>query len=375
VSRASIDQRKGRAGRTSPGTCYRLYDRHDYESRPPYTTEEIYRTDLSEVVLRMSELGILDFHSFDFISSPGREDIRSARDTLVLLQALNDDNTLSKVGEIMARFPLIPRHSRIIVEAILRYPEVMEEVLIATAFLSAQSPYILPPGNEDEAREAHRRFRERNGDFASYVTLFRTFLDERDRDRGKLPAADWCDKNFLDYRVMGEIVNIKEQLEQIVGDLGIPIIAAGDITKADKMDAYLCCIASGMIQFVCIRDGRDYRSLTADHISIHPGSVLFRENPPFMVAGEIVRTSRMYAMSVSPLTHDLLERVDPTLESKLQGLVAGAKADRGERRDRAERGKRGSGKRKGTGESRVRKEAVKRSSKGFYAVGSKRGKR
>jgi hypothetical protein len=250
----------------------------------------------------------------------------------------------------------------------------MEEVLIATAFLSAQSPYILPPGHEDEAREAHRRFRERAGDFASYVTLFRTFLDERDHegDRRSLPASDWCDKNFLDYRVMGEIVNIKEQLEQIVGDLGIPIIAAGDITKADKMDAYLCCIASGMIQFVCIRDGRDYRSLTADHISIHPGSVLFRENPPFMVAGEIVRTSRMYAMSVSPLTHDLLERVDPTLESKLKGLVAGAKADRGERYERAERGERGkrSGeKRKGAGERRGRKEAGKRSGKG------KRGKR
>ena len=276
----------------------------------------------------------------------------------------------------MARFPLIPRHSRIIVEAILRYPEVMEEVLIATAFLSAQSPYILPPGQEDEAREAHRRFRERNGDFASYVTLFRTFLDERDREvvnRSKLPAFNWCDKNYLDYRVMGEIVNIKEQLEQIVGDLGIPIIAAGDITKADKMDAYLCCIASGMIQFVCIRDGRDYRSLTADHISIHPGSVLFRENPPFMVAGEIVRTSRMYAMSVSPLTHDLLARVDPKLESKLKGLIAGAKANRGERYERgngyarSERGnrsgeKRGSDKRKGNGEG-------KRGGKG------KRGKR
>ena len=155
ISKASCNQRKGRAGRTGPGICYRLYPKKDYDTRPIYTTEEIYRTDLSEVVMRMSELGITDFEQFHFISPPPREGMRSAVETLNMLEALNPDNTLSKTGLIMAKFPLLPRISRIIAEAILKYPEVMEQSLIAAAFLSAQTPFVLPPGEEADARQAH----------------------------------------------------------------------------------------------------------------------------------------------------------------------------------------------------------------------------
>ena len=146
VSKASCNQRRGRAGRTCAGTCYRLYSRDDFEGRQLYTTEEIYRTDLSEVVLRMAELGITDFESFDFISPPGKEGILGAIDTLNLLNALNPDRTLSSVGKLMTEFPLEPRVSRILVESMTRYPDVLEETLIAAAFLSAQSPFVLPPG-------------------------------------------------------------------------------------------------------------------------------------------------------------------------------------------------------------------------------------
>ncbi|MDR3312028.1 MAG: ATP-dependent RNA helicase [Spirochaetaceae bacterium] len=313
VSAASCDQRKGRAGRTGPGICYRLFSRSSFDTRPEFTTEEIFRTDLSEVLLRMSELNITDFETFDFISPPGKEGVLSARETLVMLKALNSDNTLSPTGELMARYPLLPRHSRIIVEAILRYPEVIQEVLIATAFLSAQSPYLLPAGEETEARSAHRAFREAFGDFASYLTLFRAFLASGNRER-------FCEKNYLDFRVMNEIVNIKEQLEQITGSIGIPI-PQGD-TQRINMDDYLCCIAAGMIQFVCVRVGREtYSSLTAEHIQIHPGSTLFRENPTYMVAGEVVRTSRTFAMSVSPLARSLLDRIDPGLEMRLKAVL------------------------------------------------------
>jgi len=155
VSKASCNQRKGRAGRTQEGICYRLYPKKDFETRPLYTTEEIYRTDLSEVVLRMAELGITDFEQFDFISPPGKQGIRGAVETLTMLNALNEDNTLSNIGKLMVAFPLMPRQSRILVEAILHYPDVLEEALIATAFLSSQSPFILPPGQEIDARQAH----------------------------------------------------------------------------------------------------------------------------------------------------------------------------------------------------------------------------
>ncbi|MBR4464229.1 MAG: ATP-dependent RNA helicase [Treponema sp.] len=305
VSKASCNQRRGRAGRTCPGTCYRLYSRDDFESRQLYTTEEIYRTDLSEVVLRMAELDITDFESFDFISPPGKEGILGAIDTLNLLGALNEDSTLSHIGKMMTEFPLEPRVSRILVESIMRYPEVLDEALIAAAFLSTTSPFVLPPGEEMDARKAHHAFRDIQGDFVSYVRLFRTYTSMKNQER-------FCKNNYLDEKVMYEIVNIKQQLEEEVAALGIPITGGG------SMDDYLCCIAAGMIQFVCVREGREnYRSLTADHISIHPGSSMFRNDPLFIVAGEIVRTSRMFAMSVSPLTRTLLARISPDLEERL----------------------------------------------------------
>ncbi|MDR1176431.1 MAG: ATP-dependent RNA helicase [Treponema sp.] len=301
VSKASANQRKGRAGRTREGNCYRLYTRKDFENRPLFTTEEIYRTDLSEVVLRMADLGLTDFEEFDFISAPGREGLIAAIETLNLLEALESDRTLSRTGHLMTEFPLPPRQSRIIVEAILRYPEVLEETVIAAAFLSTQSPYILPPGEEMDARKAHHSFRDPGGDFVSYLKLYRSYAEAASRQR-------FCEKNYLDERAMAEIFNVVDQLEEIIAAQNIPVLSGG------KTEDYLLCVARGLIQFVCVREGREtYRSLTADRIIIHPGSVMFRMDPEFIVAGEIVRTSRMYAMSVSPLSRKTLEMINPEL--------------------------------------------------------------
>ena len=307
VSKASCNQRKGRAGRTQAGSCYRLYKRMDFETRPEYTTEEIYRTDLSEVVLRMAELGITDFYDFDFIASPGKEGIIGAVDTLNMLGALDSDNCLSEIGKMMVRFPLEPRISRIIIEAIMRFPDVVDKALIAASFLSTNSPFILPPNEEMEARKAHHRFRDMQGDFVTYLNIFNAYKQSDNKEK-------FCKKNYLDERVMAEIDNINYQLTQIVSDMGIPIVQG----KGSYND-YLCCIACGMIQFVCIRTGREsYHSLTADHICIHPGSVIFKQNPVFIVAGEIVRTSRIFAMSVSPLTKPMLDTINPSLYERLQ---------------------------------------------------------
>ena len=322
VSKASCNQRKGRAGRTQAGVCYRLYPRKDYDTRPLYTLEEIYRTDLSEVVLRMSELGITDFEQFDFLSQPNREGLRGAIETLILLNAIESDNTLSNIGKLMVEFPLMPRQSRIIVEAILRYPSVLEEVLIAASFLSAQSPFILPPGEETDARRAHHSFRHPTGDFMSYVVVFTRFTEAKNQE-------SFCEKSYLDHRVMSEIANIKIQLEQIVSDLGVPVSRGGSV------EDYLTCIASGMMQFICVREGREnYRSLTTEHIQIHPGSSMFRTDPQFIVAGEIVRTTRMFAMSVSPLSRQILERLDPNLENKLMGIKSGKSHQKERQRER-----------------------------------------
>lgn len=306
VSKASCNQRRGRAGRTCEGTCYRLYTRKDFDTRQMYTTEEIYRTDLSEVVLQMADLGIKDFYGFDFISPPGREGIIGAVDTLNMLGALSPDNTLSSIGKLMAAFPLEPRISRIIVEAVMRFPGVLEEALIAASFLSANSPFVLPPGEEMDARKAHHAFRDMHGDFVSYLNIFTAFKSAKNKTK-------FCERNYLDERIMLEIENINLQLQEIVSAMKIPLTGGGSRTD------YLCCIGAGMIQFVCVRAGRDnYRSVTADHICIHPGSVMFRQDPLYIVAGEIVRTSRMFAMSVSPLTKSVLEQISPSLPEQLE---------------------------------------------------------
>jgi HrpA-like RNA helicase len=315
ISKASANQRKGRAGRTQEGTCYRLYARRDFENRNLFTMEEIYRTDLSEVILRMADLGLSNFEEFDFISPPGREGLIAAIETLNLLDALENDRNISKIGKLMTEVPLAPRQSRIIVEAILRYPEVIQETIIAAAFLSTQSPYILPPGEETDARKAHHSFRDPGGDFVSYLKLFRSYT-------GSTSKTKFCEKNYLDERAMAEIVNVTSQLEEILGSLQIPILSGG------STEDYLCCVSRGFIQFVCVREGREtYRSLTADRIMIHPGSVMFRMDPQYIVAGEIVRTTRMYAMSVSPLSRNALEKISPGLFSSFGGK--GRKAEGG----------------------------------------------
>jgi len=304
ISKASANQRKGRAGRTCEGACYRLYSRRDFEYRPLFTTEEIFRTDLSEVVLRMADLGMCNFEDFDFISAPSKPALRAAIETLNLLEALEPDRSLTNIGKLMTEFPLAPRQSRIIIEAVLRYPQVIWETLIAAAFLSTQSPYVLPPGEEINARRAHHSFRDDNGDFVSYLKLYK----EHEKSANK---RKFCEKNYLDERAMAEIANVVAQLEEILYALKIPVLSGG------KTGDYLCCVGSGMIQFVCFREGRGrnttYRSLTAEKIIIHPGSVMFRMDPEFIVAGEIVKTTRTYAMSVSPLTRELIEKIHPEL--------------------------------------------------------------
>ncbi len=322
VSKASCNQRRGRAGRTSPGVCYRLYTRKDYESRPLYTTEEILRTDLSEVVLRMAELGIRDFESFDFLSPPGQEGIRAAVETLRLLDALGEDRELTETGRLMCLFPILPKHARMIVEAIRSYPSVIAEVIIAATFLSVNSPFLLPAGEELEARRAHHSFQDPLGDFVSYQRIFDAFVRSSNKAR-------FCDSHYLDLRTMNEIANIRVQLEEIVSTLGVPIGSGG------SWDDYLCAISRGLIQFVCERTGRGiYRSLTADKIQIHPGSLMFRENPPYIVAGEIVRTSRMYARSVSPLRKQLLSAISPLLtQAFVKGVPLAREKEAEKKRD------------------------------------------
>lgn len=302
VSRASSNQRKGRAGRTAAGYCFRLFSKEEFDARDMFTSEEIRRTDLSEVVLRMAELGIQNFQSFDFITSPGAQGIASAVNTLKLLDALDHENRLTRIGRLMTEFPLLPRHSRMIVEAVYAYPQVIHESVIAAAFLSSHSPFSFPVGQETESRSKQKTFADPYGDFVSYLKLFKIYTAKvpgRERER-------YCREFFLDYQTMEEIVNIVMQLEEIVAAQEIPVTEGGSVHD------YLCAVSKGLIQFVCVRAGRGvYRSLTAEKIYIHPGSFMFKEAPYYIVAGEIVKTTRMFARSVSVLRREWVHEIYP----------------------------------------------------------------
>ncbi len=325
TSRSSCEQRKGRAGRTKAGICYRLYSEDDYQSRLAYGTEEILRTDLSEVVLRMSDLSIYDYEHFPFITRPKHSAIASAEQTLRFIGAIDEYRRLTSIGSLMCRFPLLPRHSRVIVEAMMNHPDVLEEVLVAVSFLSTKTPFLLIPGEEELSRAAHKRFNTSEyGDFVSYLNIYRQYT----ANSGKEAKQKFCKRNYLDFQGMQEIVHVNEQLGEICSDIGFPLSSGGTVRE------YLCCIASGLMQYVCIKaKGNMYKSLTADQVFIHPGSAYFKTLPQFIIAGEIVQTSRLYARSVSPLEKSWLDDISVELHPRLSALAKGEKPSRKEERE------------------------------------------
>ena len=309
ISRASADQRKGRAGRTASGLCIRLYNEDSYEKRAQFSEEEILHSDLAEVVLRMSELGIYDAENFPFITAPKKSALKSAEETLITIGAIEDNHHLTHIGEMMIKFPLVPRLSRVIVEAILNYPEVISNVLIAVSFLSTKSPYVLPPGEEVAARDVHQSMQDPvYGDFVAMLTLYNRYIKLNRKERERFTKS-----HFLDIETMEEVIHIKEQLEELVSKEGVPITNGGTIK------GYFLALASGLRQYVCKKVDRwSYKSTAADQILIHPGSTYFKRLPEYILAGEIVKTSKMYARTCSPLKPEWLKELDPSILENLK---------------------------------------------------------
>lgn len=296
ISRASCDQRKGRAGRTAPGIVYRLFSREEYERREEYTKEEIYRTDLSEVVLRMLDLGINNYESFDFISRPGRGAIQSAMDTLVSLGAVDSLNNLTPIGKMMVDFPLMPRLSRILLEGILVYPDVLYNVLIVVAFLSAKKPFLYPRGEELESQRAQKKLYIKGGDFFTWINVFYKY-------QKSLSKEQFCTQYYLDQRVMDEILNIHYQLSNILEKREVKIG-----TKSNQ-DQILLCICAGLKQYICYRPEKkknSFTSATESDIRIHPGSFLYYDSPQWLVGGEIANTGWTYVRSGVSLPEKLV---------------------------------------------------------------------
>ncbi len=317
ISQASCEQRRGRAGRTGPGLCLRLYTQASATERPAHPVEEILRVDLAEVVLRMLALRIRDVEDFAFLTSPDPGALQSALETLIELGAATESRELTGVGQRMAELPLGPRIGRMVVEAALNHPEALDAVYTIAAFLSARSPFAYASdGDLEQIRAAHRRFADDRGDFHTYLAVFRAYERASSKER-------FCARNHLDARVLGEVANIRGQLGDLVGVL--PPEGGG------KLDAgvLLRLVATGFPRLICRRTprGGGYHSVSGRGIYLHPGSALFRRPPECFVATEVVRTKRAFARAAGIMEPAWVREVAPDVFTQLFGPTRHGKGE------------------------------------------------
>ncbi|ACH95048.1 helicase-related protein [Borrelia recurrentis] len=299
ISKSSATQRAGRAGRLSKGTCYRLYKRDEYQLRDEYQKEEIYRTDLSEVILRMADIGIKNFTKFDFISKPSIKSIQTASDILKSLDAINEKNELTEIGKYMIIFPLVPIHSRALVEAMMHYQQAIYPTTIGLSFLSTSGIFLLPQNEEIEARQAHLKYKNPLGDLIGFINIFEDY-------RKAINKEDFAKENYLDLQGLEEINNIQRQLENIVNSFDIPIVHKNEIDH----EGYLKSIMRGMKDYICFKTSKNkYKTIKAQNVVIHPGSLINTDSVKYFVAGEIIETSKRYARAIGVLKKEWLNNI------------------------------------------------------------------
>ncbi|MEJ5299966.1 MAG: ATP-dependent RNA helicase HrpA [Thermodesulforhabdaceae bacterium] len=307
ISRASADQRKGRCGRTGPGVCIRLYSEEDYLTRQEFTPPEIKRSNLAEVILRMLALGLGDVESFPFLDPPHRTAIREGFLALRQLGAIDENVNLTPTGRIMARLPLDPRLSRILIEA--RRRKALREVLVIVAALNIQDPRKRPLGEEAVADKIHEIFADPRSDFLSLLNIWKAFHREAESGLSRSKQKEWCRRHFLSYRIMREWINVYEEIIETLEELGE--LELSD-TPADY-EAIHCSLLSGFLGssggLVAMHEGRGrYRGVRDKEIFIFPGSFV-KNNPPWIMAAEVVETSRIFARCVAEIDPSWIEEV------------------------------------------------------------------
>lgn len=313
ISRASADQRSGRAGRTGPGDVIRLYTRKDLARRPHFTDPEFMRLDLSNVFLRLIDLGVGRIEEFPLLTRPPAAKTRAALDKLMALGAIDEDQRLTQLGYRMVAFPLDPTLSRMVVEAADRFPKVVKEVCVVGATMSGRSPYLFPPDFEDEARRAHKALAHPLGDAVTAVITYQRWERSDNRER-------YCERNYLDPDTMAFIHKTTVQLVSIAEQQGVVIDSGGDPAGVVRS------LAAGFAHRILRGKGRVYTGVDEEtKIAIHPASTLFHSRPRFVVAAEIMISRRAYARHVSVLYPEWLADVAPDLARRWHAVPRGRK--------------------------------------------------
>jgi ATP-dependent helicase HrpA len=318
ISQASANQRKGRCGRVADGICIRLYSEEDFNSRPEFTDPEIQRTNLASVILQMAAARLGDVRAFPFVDPP---DPRSITDGVRLLEELNamKDDRLTELGRKMARLPVDPRIARMILES--GKQGCAREVLIIAAALSIQDPRERPADSQQAADTAHRRFAQPESDFLTFVALW-DYLAERQRDLSGSAFRRLCRAEFLNYLRVREWQDLHGQLQSLAADLGI----TANSSSPDRTVVHTALL-SGLLSHVGMKvlpaagrpgtaereRGRrpmpEYLGARGTRFAIFPGSALARKPPDWIVAAELVETSRLWGRLVASIEPEWVEPV------------------------------------------------------------------
>ncbi|MCB1664581.1 MAG: ATP-dependent RNA helicase HrpA [Pseudomonadales bacterium] len=296
VSQASANQRAGRCGRVSHGTCFRLYSEDDYLGRAEFTDPEIQRTNLSAVILQMLMLGLGDIQAFPFLDRPEQKAINDGFKLLAELGAINRDRRITPTGRQIAALPTDPRLARMLVEAAGR--GCLQEMLIIVSALSVQDPRDVPPDKRQAAREVHQQFAHTDSDFLSWVLLWVAFEEQR-QALSQNALKKYCGKHYLSYLRMREWRETHRQLHLTCQQLGYREnrrADALDLASDSDYEAVHRAILSGSLNQIGMKgEEGQYLGSRGRRFAIFPTSTLARKGPKWVVTAELIETSRLYA--------------------------------------------------------------------------------
>jgi len=304
ISQAAAQQRAGRCGRMANGVCIRLYDEADFQSRPRFTTPEVLRSSLAAVILRMKSLGLDAIEDFPFIDPPPRKAIADGYQLLAELGAVDARNALTALGRELAHLPLDPRIGRMILEA--RNRESLAEVLIIAAALSVQDPRERPVEAQQAADEAHRKFADERSEFLGWLKLWAHYhaAIEHKKSQRKL----WAELRgqFLSPLRLREWHDVHSQLHTLVAEHGWRLN-----TAPATYEQIHCALLAGLLGNIGYKGDDDPQYLGARGIrfAIHPSSPLGRKAGRWIMAAELVETTRLYARGVARIEPQWLETV------------------------------------------------------------------
>ncbi|XP_062225195.1 probable pre-mRNA-splicing factor ATP-dependent RNA helicase DEAH5 [Phragmites australis] len=300
ISQASAKQRAGRAGRTGPGKCYRLYTESAYRNEmPPTTTPEIQRANLGWTVLNMKALGINDLLSFDFMDPPASQALLSAMEQLYSVGALDEEGFLTKLGRKMAEFPQEPPLSKMLLASVDL--GCSDEILTIIAMIQTGNIFYRPREKQAQADRKRSNFFQPEGDHITLLTVY-------DAWKAKGFSGPWCFENFIQVTSLRRAQDVRKQLLEIMDKHKLDTVSAGnDSTKIGK------ALAAGFFFHAARKDPRGgYRTLADNQlVYIHPGSALFHQQPQWVIYHEIVMTTKEYMREVTAIDPRWLVELAP----------------------------------------------------------------